>query len=87
VPRISFFRGITIAMFWREGAHQTPHFHAEHAGQVASVAISAELLAGSLSRRDLALVREWAALHVDQLLDNWDRVRRYEPLLPIDPLS
>jgi len=35
VPRISFFRGITIAMFWNEERHPVAHFHAEYAGQVA----------------------------------------------------
>jgi len=28
VPRISYFRGIAIYMYWDEGSHATPHFHA-----------------------------------------------------------
>ncbi len=32
MPRISFFYGITIAMFWDESGHQTPHFHAAYSG-------------------------------------------------------
>lgn len=86
MPRISFFYGITIAMFWDEGGHPIPHFHAEHGGQVASVAVDGALLAGELSRRDLALVREWASQHQDELLANWWRARRYEPLRRIAPL-
>jgi hypothetical protein len=39
-----------------------------------------------LPRRALALVAEWAALHQDELLANWERARRDEPLQPIDPL-
>jgi hypothetical protein len=30
---------------------------------------------------------EWAALHRDELLNDWQRARRQEPLKPIDPLE
>jgi len=46
-----------------------------------------ELIAGSLPPRALALVVEWAQLHHDELLANWERARRDEPLEPIAPLS
>jgi hypothetical protein len=86
VPRISAFYGITIWMYWNEGIHARPHFHARYAGQAASVALDGELLAGSLPRRALALVAEWAALHREELLANWERARREEQLEPIEPL-
>jgi hypothetical protein len=31
-------------------------------------------------------VSEWAALHYNELLANWERARREEPLEPIEPL-
>jgi hypothetical protein len=31
-------------------------------------------------------VREWAGLHRDELLANWERARNLEPLEPIGPL-
>jgi len=40
----------------------------------------------ALSRRALALVEEWATLHQDELVANWERARREEPLQPIEPL-
>jgi hypothetical protein len=86
VPRISFFYGITIWMYWNEGAHARPHFHARYADRAASVDFDGKLVAGELPRRALALVAEWAALHHDELLANWERARRNEPLEPIDPL-
>ncbi len=86
MPRISFFYGIAIWMYWNEGAHARPHFDARYAGQAASVDFTGELIAGSLPRRALALVAEWAALHQDELLANWERARREEPLEPIEPL-
>jgi len=45
------------------------------------------VIAGSLPRRALSLVAEWAALHREELLDNWERARRAERLQPIEPLS
>jgi hypothetical protein len=87
MPRISFFYGITIWMYWNEGAHARPHFHARSAGEVASVDLAGEVIAGSLSPRALSLVTEWSALHRDELRANWERARREEDLKPIDPLS
>jgi hypothetical protein len=37
VPRISFFYGITVVMYWNDGGHARPHFHARYAGHAASV--------------------------------------------------
>jgi len=44
-------------------------------------------LAGSLSPRALALVGAWAALHRDELLEDWEQARQMVPLLPIAPLD
>jgi Protein of unknown function (DUF2442)/Domain of unknown function (DUF4160) len=46
VPRISAFYGITIWMFWNEGHHARPRFHARYAGQSASVAFDGEVIVG-----------------------------------------
>ncbi len=74
-------------MYWNEGAHARPHFHARYAGQAASVDFAGEVIAGSLPPRALALVVEWTALHHDELLANWEHARHEEPLEPIDSLS
>ena len=86
MPRISAFYGIVIAMYWGERDHPVPHFHAEYAGARASIAVDGTVLAGALPARALRLVREWARLHENELLANWDRARQHERLLPIDPL-
>ncbi len=68
--------------------HGRPHFHARYAEHDASIAIDTlEILGGSLPRRALALVLEWAAAHRDELRANWDRARAEEPLEQIAPLS
>jgi len=86
VPRISFFYGIAIWMYWNEGVHARPHFHARYGGHAASIDFDGDLIAGSLPRRALGLVTEWAAVHNAELAANWERARRDEPLEPIEPL-
>jgi Domain of unknown function (DUF4160) len=85
MPRVSSFYGMTIAMYYRE--HGVPHFHVRYAEHDASLAIETlELLEGSLPKRALALAHEWAELHRNELMENWQRARNKEPLLDIDPL-
>jgi hypothetical protein len=86
MPRLSYFYGIKIAMYWREHNHRVAHFHAEYGEHLASIAIDGTLLAGSLPPRALRLVREWAALHEEELEANWECVRAQKPLVAIDPL-
>lgn len=86
MPRISAFYGIVIYMYWNEGDHPIAHFHAHHGGHRASVTVDGELLAGTVEPRALGFVAEWARLHREELLANWERARRSERLLPIAPL-
>jgi hypothetical protein len=87
VPTISAFYGIIIRMYWNEGDHNVPHFHAEYGEHVASVGMNGEVLAGTLPSRVQRLVREWSQLHQDELFANWVRARNNEPLETIDPLA
>ena len=86
MPRISAFYGIAIYIHWEEGRHGRPHFHARYSGHKASVGLDGEVIAGSLPTRAERLVREWAQMHTDELIANWERAVRDEPLVPIDPL-
>jgi hypothetical protein len=86
MPSISRFYGITIWMFWNEGHHGRPHFHARYGEYQASLDLAGEIIAGELPRRILRLVQDWTELQTDELLANWQRVVNEEPLEPIDPL-
>lgn len=87
MPRISYFYGITIRMYWNERDHPVPHFHAEYGEHKASVDMYGALLGGTLPPRALRLVREWSELHRAELLANWERARRVDRLETIDPLA
>ena len=46
-----------------------------------------EVINGSLPQRAHAMVMEWASLHRNELLSNWEKARKPEKLDPIEPLS
>ena len=72
MPRISFFFGIVIRMYWDEADHQMPHFHAEYGEYMASIAFDGTILGGSLPPRALRFVRQWARLHQEELIKQLD---------------
>ena len=74
-------------MHWNERDHRVADFHAYHAGRRASISVDGEVLAGRLDPRALQFVREWAKLRRDEILVDWERARRNEPLLGIEPLA
>ena len=78
---------VVIYMYWNERDHPVAHFHAYHAGRRASVSVNGEVFAGSLDPRALQFVREWARLRRDEIVANWERARRNEHLLAIEPLA
>jgi len=86
MPRISEFYGIAIYMYYSD--HAPPHFHAIYGRFEAEVLIrSAAVLRGSLPRRALALVREWAERYRQELEENWNRAAAHEELRSIPALD
>jgi Domain of unknown function (DUF4160) len=68
--------------------HPPPHFHVRYAGQRALISIeSLTILEGKLSPRVLGLVVEWASLHQEELMADWELARRQVPLASIAPLE
>jgi hypothetical protein len=86
MPRISEFYGIAIYMYYRD--HAPPHFHAIYGEHEATVNIDTLAIEeGWLPRRAKRLVLEWAALHQEELTNNWIRATNANPLTPIPPLD
>jgi hypothetical protein len=85
MPRLSEFYGIVIQMFHRD--HSPPHFHATYGEEEALIGIDPiRVIEGKLPTRAQGFVFEWAALHQQELVADWNRARRKESLLPIRPL-
>jgi hypothetical protein len=45
------------------------------------------VLRGDLSPRTFGLVREWASLHRDELMEDWRLARQQAELKPVAPLE
>ena len=86
MPEVSRFFGIIIRMYYDD--HPPPHFHAIYGNQEVQVGIDPiVILNGSLPRRALSMIIEWAALHQLELTDNWDRLRNDDMVRKIEPLD
>ena len=68
--------------------HPPPHFHAIYGEHEVKIAIETlEVIEGKVPRRALGLVVDWAELHKQELLDNWNEGQEHRPLSPIQPLE
>lgn len=74
--------------FFDDRQHHLPHTHAEYQGNRAVFAIeSAELMEGSLPRKQVRLVQAWIELHQEELIANWQLATNGEEPVRIAPLS
>ncbi|HCJ79781.1 transcriptional regulator [Peptococcaceae bacterium SCADC1_2_3] len=85
MPEISRFLGIIIAMYYKE--HEPPHFHAKYGNQTGVFSIAElKLIEGSLPKRVISLVIEWAFEHRDELMEDWELATTKRPLRKIPSL-
>ena len=86
MPTISRFYGILIQMYF--GDHVPPHFHALYAEFEALIDIRTfEVIRGDLPGRAMALVLEWAQLHRNELMRDWELCIQNQKPMNILPLS
>src|ERR1039458_5570818 len=75
-------------LFRRAAEHPSTRFHARYGEFEATVEIGAlEVLEGELPRRALNLVREWAMMHREELLEDWRFCRENAVPTKIEPLA
>ena len=78
MPEISRFYGIIIQMFYQE--HQPPYFHATYGEYRVEISIlDLKVIAGEFPRKGLNLVLDWAELHKDELMREWELAQKKEP--------
>ena len=86
MPEISRFFGIIIRMYFDD--HPPPHFHAVYGKYEVQIRINPiTTLHGGLPRRAESMVIEWAALHQQELMENWRRLHSEQPAERIEPLE
>ena len=65
-----------------------PHFHVEYGSDKCVIGISEiELLKGKMPNRQLKMVFGWAALHQEELIEEWELAMNGFELFPIEPLK
>jgi hypothetical protein len=85
MPEISRFLGIVIYMYFKD--HNPPHLHVVYEKYEASIEIKdLKIIKGSLPPRILGFVVEWAMIHQDELLENWEAVKYLKTPKKIEPL-
>jgi len=85
MPEICRFFGIVIAVYYDD--HNPPHFHARYSGGKVSIEIQTlKVLEGEISSRALGLVVEWASLHKEELMKDWELAKSNQPPEKIEPL-
>jgi hypothetical protein len=86
MPQISSFYGIIILMYWDD--HNPPHFHAKYGEFEILICITdLSIYSGYIPSRALGLVIEWASLHKEALMENWNNTSKNIPPQKIEPLK
>jgi hypothetical protein len=86
MPTISTFYGIMIQMFL--GDHAPPHFHGLYGEYEVIINIQTlEVMKGSMPKRALSLVLEWATLHQKELVEDWKLCEMKQTPIKIAPLE
>ena len=84
MPEITRFYGLIIKMYFQQAEHNPPHFHVVYGEYIGAIDINTlNMIEGDLPPKALALVREWASQHQDDLLNIW----KTQKFIHIPPLE
>ena len=67
--------------------HNPPHFHAKYGDYTVSIEIKSGIVEGKFPRRALSALLEWAGMHHDELLQDWELACQHCNLNKIEPLE
>ena len=83
MPEICRFYGIVIRMFLIDREHPPRHIHIKYGEHRAVMELeNLNIVEGRLPKRCRQLVREWAEIHQEELIEMWDsqKFHRIDPL-------
>jgi hypothetical protein len=67
--------------------HAPPHFHVWYGDYKAIITICDGIVTGEMPQRALRLVFDWLDVHKQELLSDWEKAQKGEPLEKIEPLK
>ena len=86
MPTICMFRGIKIYINWDD--HMPAHFHALYSGVDVFVSIEElEVIEGKLPSKQTKMILGWAAIHQEELRENWELAKNNQEPFAIEPLK
>lgn len=85
MPQISTFYGIIILMNFTD--HAPAHFHAWYNEYKAIISIKDGIVKGEMPGRALKMILEWLEQHQEELMENWEKAQKGDPLEKIAPLK
>lgn len=84
MPEITRFYGIIIKMFFKPKEHEPSHIHALYGEYMGEFNVrTLEMIQGDLPKKAQEMVKEWLAIHMDELQAMWDsqQIKKLPPLL------
>ena len=86
MPIICMFRGIKITINYND--HMPPHFHAYYGEYECCIDIKEiEKIHGDMPNKQLKMLLGWAAIHQEELEENWYLAREKQELFKVEPLK
>ena len=82
---IFIIQGILIYIYAFD--HNPPHIHVRYAGTRTSISIENHVVHGSLPKRLQKIVIKWMDEHHDELVENWNRLKRMQDPYPVEPFE
>ena len=67
--------------------HAPAHFHAWYNEYKAIISIKDGVVKGEMPGRALKMILEWLEQHKEELMENWEKVQKGDPLKKIEPLK
>ena len=88
MPVISRFFGIIVMMFYLDrNRHNRPHIHARFQEDEVVIGIpQGDILEGKLPPTKMKLLLAWVEIHKAELMEDWKRASKGNPVSKIEPL-
>lgn len=67
--------------------HAPAHFHARYNEYKVTVSIKDSVVKGEMPGRALKMILEWLEQHREELMENWEKAQKGDPLDRIAPLK
>ncbi|WP_232504019.1 DUF4160 domain-containing protein [Thiomicrospira microaerophila] len=84
MPELSRFYGIIIRMYLIDKEHPPEHIHIKYGEHEAVMELqNLNIIDGSVPKKCRQLVREWAEIHQEELIEMW-RTQNFHKVAPLE---